>query len=184
VFFGFGALLVAAAAALLANGWASDETNDRLEVLLGAPLTRARWVIESGLGVMAAIAAMALLTAVLVAAGVVAAGDDPWNPVLGVLVLGAYCAALAGVGLAVGGLFRAGIAAVVAGGVGLAFYLLDVLGAALQLPEAVLDLSLTQHLGMPMAGVFDGVGVAVCLALAIGGVIVAALGLGRRDIER
>jgi putative exporter of polyketide antibiotics len=79
---------------------------------------------------------------------------------------------------------RPGYAAPVAAGLGVAFYLLDSLGTALRLPSWVLDLSLTKHLGQPMAGVFDPVGTAVCAALSVGGVIVGAVGMARRDLGR
>jgi ABC-2 type transport system permease protein len=184
VFFGFGTLLIAAAAGMLVNGWASDESDRRLEMLLSAPVSRARWSVLSGLGVMGA---MALLTAVmgaLVTLGTVLVGHDPANPILGTGVLGLYGAALVGVGLAVGGLVRPELGAAAAGGLGVAFYLLDTLGAALNLPEAVLDLSLTRHLGQPMAGVFDAGGVIACAAIAVGGVAVCAMGLRARDVGR
>jgi hypothetical protein len=55
---------------------------------------------------------------------------------------------------------------------------------ALQLPSQVLDLSLTRHLGQPMAGNFDPIGLVACAVLALGGIAVAAVGYGRRDIGR
>ena len=184
VFFGFGGLVLAGAAGLLAGGWASDESEGRLETVLSAPVTRAGWSLHSGLGVYAAVALMVVVMAALLALGVAIAGGDPLNPVLGAFVLGLYTAALLGVGLAVGGLIRSGLAAIVAGGLGLAFYLVDLLGAALQLPQELLDLSLTRHLGQPMAGIFDGVGMAVCAAIAVGGLLLGAWGLRRRDVSR
>jgi hypothetical protein len=72
----------------------------------------------------------------------------------------------------------------VAIGLGVTFYLLDTLGAALQLPDVVLDLSLTRHLGQPMAGAYNVAGTAACLVLAFGGVALAAFGLTRRDVTR
>ncbi len=184
VFFGFGALLMAAAAGMLAGGWASDESEGRLEVILSAPLRRKAWVVRSGLGVLAAIAVLTGIVALLIGLGALLIGDDPLQPALGALVLGAYGGALAGVGLAVGGLVRPGLAGAVALGLGVVFYLLDTLGAALQLPDVILDLSLPSHLGQPMAGVYDVPGTVACLVLAFGGVAVAAVGLNRRDVTR
>jgi ABC-2 type transport system permease protein len=184
VFFGFGTLLVAGAAGLLASGWASDESEGRLEVILAAPVSRTAWGVRSGVGALGAVAVLGVAMAALVAVGVIGAGGDPLDPVLGALVLGGYTAALLGVGLAAGGLVRPSLAGPVAAGLGLAFYLIDVLGAALQLPDELLQLSLTRHLGQPMAGVFDASGIVACAVLALGGVAVAAVGLRRRDIER
>jgi ABC-2 type transport system permease protein len=184
VFFGFGTLLIAAVAGTLTSGWASDETERRLETVLSAPIGRTRWALLSGLGVMAAVAWLTAVTAALVALGTLAVGHDAASPVVGVAVLGLYAAALVGIGLAAGGALGPGLGAAVAGGLGLAFYLLDTLGAALNLPQAVLDLSLSRHLGQPMAGVLDGAGIAACAALAVGGLVVCAVGLRRRDIGR
>ena len=184
VFFGFGTLLIAAAAGMLAGGWASDEGEGRLELVLAAPIRRLRWGLLSGFGVLAAAAVLAAVVALLVALGTAPVGDDPVQPAVGALVLGAYGAALAGVGIAAGGLVRAGLAAPVAIGLGVTFYLLDTLGAALQLPDAVLDLSLTRHLGQPMAGAVNLPGTVLCLALAVGGVVAGAWGLSRRDVTR
>jgi putative exporter of polyketide antibiotics len=63
-------------------------------------------------------------------------------------------------------------------------FLLDTLGAALDLPDAVLELSLYKHLGQPMAGTYDLVGIVVALAMALAGLIVGGWGLQRRDLDR
>ena len=61
--FGFGSLVMVGAAALAAAGWASDETGLRLEMVLGAPISRFAWAVRSGIGVLAALGAMALVIA-------------------------------------------------------------------------------------------------------------------------
>ena len=66
----------------------------------------------------------------------------------------------------------------------IATFLLDTLGAALDLPDGVLELSLYKHLGQPMAGVFDPVGIAVAAIMIAGGLTVCTFGLTRRDIGR
>jgi ABC-2 type transport system permease protein len=184
VYFGFGALLIAVAAGMVAAGWASDETERRLEIVLSAPTTRRGWALRSGTGAMLAMGLMAVLGAAPVAVGAALQGDNGTQPFAGGLVLGVYGAALAGIGIAVAGLVRPTLALGVAVGLGVAFYLLDTLGAALRLPDWVLDLSLTQHLGQPMAGIFDPVGTTLCAALAVGGVVAGAWGLDRRDVGR
>jgi ABC-2 type transport system permease protein len=183
-FFGEAILFMAIAAATFVSGWASDEGERRLEVVLGAPVGRLRWMVLSGLGVLTAIAATAVLLSLGVAAGASTAGDDVARPTIGALVLGLDAAALAGVGLAVGGLVRPSLAAPVTLLLGLGFYLLELIGGILRLPEAVLDLSLNRHLGRPMLGEFDAFGLVLCLALALGGLAVGAFGLARRDIGR
>jgi ABC-2 type transport system permease protein len=182
--FGFGSLVMVGAGALAAGGWASDESEQRLEMILSAPVRRLGWTVRSGLGVMAALAAMSLILGMLVALGVVIVGGDPFHPFLGSFVLGLYAAALAGIGIAAGGWFRPVLAAIVPAALGLAFYLLDLLGAVLGLPAAILDLSLPRRLAQPMAGSYDPVGMLLCLLLAVGGVMVGAIGFQRRDVER
>lgn len=182
--FGFGSLVMVGAGALAAGGWASDESELRLETILAVPITRLGWTVRSGLGMLLALCVMSLVLAVLVALGVAIAGGDPWHPVVGSFVLGLYAAALAGIGLAVGGWVRPGLAALVPAAIGLGCYLLDLLGPVLGLPAAILDLSLPRHLGQPMAGSYDVGGIALCLALAIGGVVIGGLGFQRRDVER
>ena len=62
--------------------------------------------------------------------------------------------------------------------------LLDTLGAALKLPQWALDLSIYKHLGQPMAGIFDPVGIAVATVMVVGGLALCAIGFTRRDIGR
>jgi hypothetical protein len=45
-------------------------------------------------------------------------------------------------------------------------------------------MALNRHLGRPMLGQFDGPGIALCAGIAIGGVVLCALGMRRRDIGR
>jgi ABC-2 type transport system permease protein len=171
------------AAATLVAGWASDEPSGRLEMLLATPLSRRSWLIRSSAGLMLAVVAMTVVIAAGVGVGAAAAGSDADTPVLGALVLGVYAAALAGIGVAVGG-FRASIAAeVVAIGV-IATYLVDLLVPAFGLPDWVHQLALTSHLGQPMVGVWDWAGVALCVLIAVGGTLIGAWAMERRDVAR
>ena len=183
-FFAFGSFILGLAGATFLAGWSSDEGRRRLDLVLAAPLSRVRWAIESGLGVLAAIGLMSLVVAAFVAAGVATQGGVVLDPVLGVGVLGLATAAYAGIGLAAGGLVRASLAAPVAAGLVIATFLLDTLGEALDLPDAVLDLSLYRHLGQPMAGAFEPVGIIAAAVLTFGGLLVGAWGLQRRDLDR
>ena len=183
-FFSFGTILVGLAGAGFLAGWASDETEDRLDLVLSTPLSRAGWFLRSGLGVMAAIAVTTVLLSGILTLSVAAIGGEVTNVGLGSLTLGLAAAGFAGVGLAFGGLMRASLAAPVAAALVLATFLLDILGAALDLPDAVLELSLFKHLGQPMAGVYDPVGIVAATALAVGGLLVGAWGMRRRDLDR
>ncbi|MEO8469736.1 MAG: ABC transporter permease subunit [Chloroflexota bacterium] len=183
-FFGEAVILVALAAAAFVGGWASDEGDRRLEMVLGAPVSRVGWALKSGLGVFAAIATLILFADLGVMIGAAIQGESGLKVAIGVSVLGAYGMAIAGVGLAVGGLVRPSIAAPVTVGLGLGFYLLELLGSILHLPDAIVELSLNRHLGRPILGDFDIVGLVICAVLACGGLALAAIGMQRRDLGR
>jgi putative exporter of polyketide antibiotics len=134
--------------------------------------------------VLAAIGLMAAIVAAFIGVGVVSQAGDAAAPVGGIAVLGLAAAGFAGVGLATGGLVRTSLAVGVTAGLVIATFLLDTLGAALKLPDWVLDLSLYKHLGQPMAGIFDPVGIVVAAVLTVGGLAICAIGLTRRDIGR
>lgn len=183
-FFSFGSFILGLAGASFLAGWASDEGRRRLEVVLSHPVSRAGWAARSGLGVLAAIGAMSAIVAALIGIAVALQGGDVVGPVGGIAVLGLASAGFSGVGLAVGGVVRSSLAAGVTGVLVIATLLIDTLGAALKLPQFVLDLSIYQHLGQPMAGIFDPVGIVVAAVMAIGGLAVCAVGLTRRDLGR
>lgn len=183
-FFSQAILAITLAAGGFVAGWASDEGERRLEVVLGAPVARAQWALRSGAAVLVAIAIMTAVMAIGVAIGASTQTGDVTGPVSGLAVLGLYGMALAGIGLAIGGLVRPGLAAPVTIILGLGIYLLDLVGSILDLPDAVLDLALNRHLGRPILGVYDAPGMALCAALAIGGVLACAIGMRRRDIGR
>jgi putative exporter of polyketide antibiotics len=52
----------------------------------------------------------------------------------------------------------------------------------LQLPDLVQQLALTAHLGQPMVGSWDLVGSAACLLITVGGILLGAWGMQRRDV--
>jgi ABC-2 type transport system permease protein len=183
-FFSFGTLMVGLAGASLVAGWSSDETEDRLDLILSAPLSRVRWFVSSGAGVMTGIGILAGLTAVIVTLAVLQVGGAVVDVALGTLVLGLAAAGFAGIGLAVGGVVRASLAAPVTAVLVLLTFLLDTLGAALKLPDPILQLSLFKHLGQPMAGTYDAVGIVAALVMALGGLAVGAWGMQRRDLDR
>jgi ABC-2 type transport system permease protein len=169
-------------AATLVSGWAAEEGNRQLEMLLATPMTRVRWAITGGLGIFAAILVMTGLAILGIVLGVLFAGGDVLTPALGALNLAFWAAAVAGVGLAVGGLWRTSLAAEMAALFAIATFLIDFLGPALKLPDWFNQLALTSHLGLPMVGVWDWAGVAACLVLAVGGLALGGLGMRRRDV--
>jgi ABC-2 type transport system permease protein len=180
----FGFILAGFAAATLVAGWASDEEDGRLEMLLSTPMSRVRYALHGGIGLYAAIGLFTLMLMVGIGIGSTIAGGDVATPIAGTLVLGLYALALAGIGVAWGGVFGMSFAGEVVAIIVIVTFLIDFIAPALQLPDAVHQLALTAHLGQPMVGNWDWVGVVACIAIAAIGLGLGALGLSRRDVQR
>ena len=76
------------------------------------------------------------------------------------------------------------LAAEVAAVVVVLTYLVDLLAPAFKLPEWLHQLAITAHMGQPMVGMWDPKGIVLCVALPVGGTVVGAWGMGRRDVAR
>jgi ABC-2 type transport system permease protein len=172
------------AAATFVSKWASDETDGRLEVVLATPMARAKWVIAGGLAALGAVVVATLLWIVGIVIGSAAGGAAVGNALLGSASFGLVAAAFVGVGVAVGGLWRTSLAAEVTAVVVIATYLIDLLSPPLGLPDWFHQLALTAHMGQPMLGVWDPVGIVACLVIAFGGIGLGAWGMRRRDVAR
>lgn len=182
-FLEFGLVVFGFVAATMIAGWASDETSGRLEVVLSNPITRAAWVVRSGLGTFLAIVLSAVVVALAIGAGAAIEGSDVPTPVIGSFVLALYGLALAGIGIAVGGLLRASAAVPAVIIVTIGTFLLVIFARPLELPEWVANLALTTHFGSPLVGEWDGVGIVASLVIAIGGLLIGAWGFARRDVR-
>ena len=183
VFVEFGYILAGLAAATLVAGWASDETSGRLELLLATPLARARWVASGGLGVFAGIAVLTVFAIAGITIGALITGGDIATPMIGTLALGLYGLAVAGIGVAIGGVFGARFAGPASALLVILTWLVDIFAPAFKLPDAVHQLALTSHYGLPMLGQWDVVGIVASLVLAFGGLAVGAWGFNRRDLR-
>ena len=177
-----GFVLIGLATTTFIAARSSDETSGRLEIQLATPLTRVRWAAASGVAVWLAIVLVTVMLAAAVALGVASVEQEAATPAMGTLVLAVYGAALAGLGVAVAGVFRASFATAVVLAVTIGTFLVDLLVPILRLPDWVQQLALTAHLGEPMVGRWDPVGVIACLVLAVGGLVVGAWGMSRRDV--
>jgi ABC-2 type transport system permease protein len=182
-FLAFGYLGIALSAGTFIGGWASDELDGRLEMVLSTSTSRTHWFVSSGLGVFLAIAVVMAITGLGIATGVAMTGDDPRTATLGAGALGLYGAAVAGIGFAVAGLVRSSLAAPAAYAVAAGTVLIDILAPVLRLPDWVRDLALTAHYGEPMLGNWDPLGIVISLGLAIGGLAIGAWGFSRRDLN-
>lgn len=183
LFVQLGTILAGFAAAGLVGGWASDESEGRMEMLLTAPVGRFRWMLEAGFGTYMAIAVVALIVGIVTALAIAGTGADVLTPLAGISVIALHGTAVAGIGLAVGGLLKPSFAAPTVIVVVVGMLLIDILAPILELPEWVTNLSLAHHYGEPMIGSWDPVGIVASLALAIGGVVIGAWGFSRRDLR-
>jgi ABC-2 type transport system permease protein len=183
VSFAFMPMAIGLAAVAVVDGWSSDEREGRLEVLMAAPVSRLAWALRSGLAVLGATFGIALVTGLLMAAGAGIAGLPALPVLAGITVIGLYGMALAGFGLLVSGLAGPRWAALSVAAVTLGFYVLDLLGGVLGLPEWLVNLSLARHLGQPIGGVYDVPGMVACAVLAIGGLAFGSLAFARRDLR-
>ncbi len=172
------------AAATFVAKWASDETEGRLESVLTTPLTRIRWVVAGGIAALVCALLIAVLFAVGTALGAASGGSTAGDALLGSLSLGLYAAAVVGIGVAIGGLWRTSLAAEIAALFVVATFLIDLLAPPLGLPDWVHQLALTAHVGQPMIGNWDPVGIVLCVVIAVGGVGLGAIGMRRRDVVR
>jgi len=183
LFVEFGVILAGLAAATFVSGWASDETSGRLEMTLATPLSRARWAIAGGIGMLVNVAVFVALTAAGIGIGVATTGSDVLTPLAGALVLGLYASALTGIGLAVGGVLGTRFAATASVVFVIVTWFVQLLGPLLNLPDIVRQLALTSHYGQPMVGVWDSVGLVASIAIAIAGIALGAWGFARRDLR-
>jgi hypothetical protein len=110
-------------------------------------------------------------------------GGDIVMPMVGTLSLGLYALAMAGIGVAVGGVFGTGAAGPAVALLTVIIWFDGIIAPALGLPDVVRELALTTHYGQPMLGVWDPIGIVASLVLAVGGVAVGAWGFNRRDVR-
>jgi len=170
-------------AATFVSKWASDEADGRLEMVLTTPMARALWVVAGGVAALLAVVTMTVLFAAGVGLGSAVGGLASGDAMVGCGALGLYAAAIVGIGFAVGGLRRTSLAAEIAALVVVATYLLDLVAPPLKLPDWLHQLALTAHMGEPMVGRWDMVGVLACLVIAVGGVLLGAWGMTSRDVQ-
>ena len=172
------------AATTFVSKWASDETDGRLEEILSVPMSRARWAIAGGVAAIISVLVMTVIVAVAISAGAAAGGSTAGDALLGSASLGVYAIAIVGVGFAVGGVWRTTLAAEIAALFVIATYLIDLLAPPLKLPDWFHQLALTAHFGQPMIGQWDPFGVVACVVIAVGGILLGAWGMSRRDVSR
>ena len=97
--------------------------------------------------------------------------------------MGLFALAMAGIGIAVGGVFGSGFAAPAAALATILTWFIDIIAPAFKLPDIVHELALSAHYGLPMLGRWDAAGIVASLVLAAGGVALGAWAFSRRDLR-
>lgn len=170
------------AAATIVSGWASDESSGRLESVLSAPIGRIGWAVRSGLGAYLAVAVLGALVAASIGLGTVLDGGEAAAPTIGIAAPTLYTVAMVGIGIAISGLGRSGWGGPIVAALTFIFFLDEIFVPALGWPIWLTELALTAHLGRSLVGEWDAFGLGLYAALAVGGLLVGAWGLKRRDL--
>ncbi|MFZ2016901.1 MAG: hypothetical protein WAV00_24050 [Nocardioides sp.] len=179
--------------AVIATGYAvqavgslrGEETAGRLEIRVSGTLSRMGWLAAHGLVIVTGLAAIVVVSSLALAAGMA------WSMGSGVnlgSVVGAGAAYLpaelvvAGLALALFGLWPKAFAASWAVFAFVAF--IAFLGAGLNLPGWLLDLSPTTHVGNPPLGTVEALPLVVLGAIAAVLGVAAAVGFRRRGVPQ
>src|SRR5438093_3535095 len=166
------------------NGWAADDTEGRLEMILSAPVSRARVVVER---IAAVIVASAVVVAVSSLAVYLTATSTGISLPGGRFVLASAAVlpvsyAFSGIGHALVG-WRPRVAVAVLGIIAVVGYFAQQLGPLFQWPDWVNNISLYALYGTPMSK-DDWSGIATLIAIGTAGTIVALVVMRRRGVGR
>jgi len=166
------------------NGWAADDAEGRLEMILSAPVSRARVVVER-------IAAVVLACAVVVAVSSVAvyltATSTGISLPAGRFVFASAAVlpvayAFSGLGHALVG-WRPRVAVAMLGALAVVGYFAQQFAPIFQWPDWVTNISLYALYGTPMSK-DDWGGIATLIAIGLAGTVVAIAAMRRRDVGR
>jgi ABC-2 type transport system permease protein len=184
VSFVFVALALGLAAAGQVAALRDEEASARLEVVLTRPVGRLRW-LAGRVAVACGLVALAA-TAAVIAVGVTGSVGDLGVAPGDLVVAGANAvpAALFVLGL---GVLAFGVVPRVAASVTYAYvagsFLLETVGAAVELPERLLDLSVLHHVAPAPAVDPDWAAAGALVALGIVAAVLGAIAFARRDLE-
>jgi ABC-2 type transport system permease protein len=177
-------LLVSLFVVAQVNGWAADDADGRLEMILSAPVSRARIVIER---IAAVVVACAIVVAVSSLAVYQTARSTGISLPIDRFVLASVAVlpvayAFAGIGHALVG-WRPRVAVVALGVVAVVGYFAQQFTPLFQWPDWVNNISLYALYGTPMSKDEWG-GMATLVAIGLAGTAVALVVMRRRDVGR
>ena len=166
------------------NAWAADDAEGRLEMILSAPVSRARLVVERIAAVVLACAFVVAVSSMAVyltatSTGISLPGGRFVFASAAVLPV-AY--AFSGIGHALVG-WRPRVAVVILGALAVVGYFAQQLGPLFQWPDWVNNISLYALYGTPMSK-DDWSGIATLITIGTAGTAVALVAMRRRDVGR
>lgn len=183
---GSSALLVLSAFAVSqVAGWISDETEGRLEMTLSAPVARGRVVLER-----AAVLAIGSVVLVAVASLTLALATRSAGLNVDIVRFAGASALLVPLVVAIGaigallGALRPRATVWIVSTVVIASYFINQLAPMFDLPAAVRNLSLFELYGSPLVLGPNWTGLAIQVAVIVGGFGLAMLAMSRRDVTR
>jgi len=177
-------LLVSLFVVAQVNGWAADDAEGRLEMILSAPVSRARVVVER---IAAAVLACAVVVAVSSLAVYLTASSTGISLPGGRFVLASVAVlpvayAFSGIGQALVG-WRPRVAVAVLGALAVVGYFAQQFTPLFQWPDWVNNISLYALYGTPMSK-DDWGGIATLIAIGTAGTVVGLFVMRRRDVGR
>ncbi|TMC71004.1 MAG: hypothetical protein E6J18_08525 [Chloroflexi bacterium] len=183
IWFGFAQLLLAGFAITQVARWSAEDTDGRLELILGNPVSRTQVLIERA----TVLAVGALIIAVVSG---IAVGIETRNQAIDIdglrlaeasLLLVPFSLVFAAVGaLLAARLPRATVG--ILGVVTFGSYLMLQFGPIFKLPEWVQDLSAFKLYGQPLTNGVDWSGLVIMLAIVTAGFVASAVAMKRRDV--
>lgn len=182
IWFSTALLLLSALVIVQANGWAADDAEGRLEMMLAAGASRTRVVLEriAAILIEAAVVIFAASGVVFGAAGAAGIEVPAGRFVIATALTLAVAFAIAGVGHVLVG-WRPRIAVVSLGAATATSYFIQQFAPLFGWPDWIRRLSFFELYGNPMTSV-EWAGVAALVATGIAGTIAALATMHRRDV--
>jgi len=176
-------LLLSIYAIVQASGWAADDQEGRLELIVAQPVSRTRVVIErlGALLVAGAVVAGLSSVALVLGASVADIPIDVQHVALGTGLAVAVVFAFGGLGAAGVG-WRPRMTVTLLGAVAVTSYFVQTLAPLFDWPGWVSDLSIYALYGDPVSGTVDFVRSCALVGIGVVGSLVALAAMSRRDI--
>ena len=176
-------LLLALYAIFQANGWAADDAEGRLEIVLAQPVSRSRVVLEriGALLISGVLIVTAATGATLVATNAAAIELDTGRFVLASALTLAVIFAFGGLGAA-GVSWRPRVAVMALGAIAIWSYLAQEFAPLFDWPSWVENLSLFALYGQPLAHGIDWARISALIAIGFAGSGIGLAAIRRRDV--